>query len=39
MTTGDFMGQEAFMLGHVTIEGDPIVGMSFDQLFTPPTAA
>jgi ribonucleoside-diphosphate reductase beta chain len=39
MTTGDFLGQEAFMLGRVTIEGDPIVGMSFDQLFTPATAA
>jgi len=36
MTTGDFMGQEAFMLGHVTVEGDPMVGMSFDQAFTPP---
>lgn len=35
MTTGDFMGQEAFMLGHVTVEGDPIVGMAFDQAFTP----
>ncbi len=35
MTTGDFMGQEAFMLGRVTIEGDPIVGMEFDRLFTP----
>jgi putative sterol carrier protein len=35
MTTGDFMGQEAFMLGRVTIEGDPIVGMAFDRLFTP----
>lgn len=38
MTTGDFMGQEAFMLGHVTVEGDPIVGMAFDQMFTPPEA-
>jgi ribonucleoside-diphosphate reductase beta chain len=38
MTTGDFLGQEAFMLGRVTIEGDPIIGMSFDQLFTPATA-
>ena len=38
MTTGDFLGQEAFMLGRVTIEGDPIVGMSFDRLFTPPAA-
>ena len=36
MTTGDFMGQEAFMLGRVTIEGDPIVGLRFDQVFTPP---
>lgn len=35
MTTGDFMGQEAFMLGRVTVEGDPIVGMAFDQAFTP----
>ena len=24
MTTGDFMGQEAFMLGHVTVEGNPV---------------
>ena len=38
MTTGDFLGQEAFMLGQVTIEGNPIIGMSFDQLFTPPAA-
>jgi ribonucleoside-diphosphate reductase beta chain len=38
MTTGDFLGQEAFMLGRVTIEGDPIIGMSFDQLFTPSAA-
>jgi ribonucleoside-diphosphate reductase beta chain len=38
MTTGDFMGQEAFMLGRVTVEGDPIVGMAFDQAFTPPQA-
>jgi ribonucleoside-diphosphate reductase beta chain len=38
MTTGDFLGQEAFMLGHVTIEGDPIVGMAFDQFFTPSAA-
>ncbi len=35
MTTGDFMGQEAFMLGRVTVEGDPILGMAFDQAFTP----
>jgi ribonucleoside-diphosphate reductase beta chain len=38
MTTGDYLGQEAFMLGRVTIEGNPIIGMSFDQLFTPPAA-
>jgi hypothetical protein len=38
MTTGDFLGQEAFMLGKVTIEGNPIVGMAFDQLFTPSAA-
>jgi ribonucleoside-diphosphate reductase beta chain len=38
MTTGDFMGQEAFMLGRVTVEGDPVVGMTFDQAFTPPAA-
>ena len=36
MATGDFLGQEAFMLGRVTIEGNPIIGMSFDHLFTPP---
>jgi putative sterol carrier protein len=38
MTTGDFMGQEAFMLGRVTVEGDPILGMAFDQAFTPDAA-
>jgi hypothetical protein len=38
MTTGDFMGQEAFMLGHVTVEGNPVIGMAFDQAFTPPQA-
>ncbi len=38
MAAGDFLGQEAFMLGRVTIEGNPIIGMSFDQLFTPPSA-
>jgi putative sterol carrier protein len=36
MTTGDFMGQEAFMLGRVTVEGNPVIGMAFDQAFTPP---
>jgi ribonucleoside-diphosphate reductase beta chain len=39
MTTGDFLGQEAFMLGKVTVEGNPIVGMSFDQAFTPEPVA
>jgi ribonucleoside-diphosphate reductase beta chain len=38
MTTGDFMGQEAFMLGRVTVEGDAVVGMAFDQAFTPPAS-
>lgn len=38
MATGEFLGQEAFMLGRVTVEGNPIVGMSFDQFFTPPAA-
>jgi ribonucleoside-diphosphate reductase beta chain len=38
MTTGDFMGQEAFMLGRVAIEGNPVIGMAFDRLFTPPAA-
>lgn len=38
MTTGEFLGQEAFMLGRVTIEGNPVIGMSFDHLFTPPAA-
>ncbi len=38
MTTGDFMGQEAFMLGRVTVEGNPVIGMAFDQAFTPPQA-
>lgn len=38
MTTGEFIGQEAFLLGRVTIEGDPTAGLKFDQLFVPPAA-
>ena len=35
ISTGELMGQEAFMLGRVTVEGDPTVGIRFDQIFTP----
>jgi putative sterol carrier protein len=38
MTTGDFIGQEAFLLGRVTLEGDPTLGLHFDELFVPPAA-
>src|SRR5207247_1981188 len=27
ISTGELMGQEAFMLGRVTVEGDPLVGI------------
>jgi hypothetical protein len=29
------MGQEAFMLGRVTVEGDMQTGIRFDEFFTP----
>jgi ribonucleoside-diphosphate reductase beta chain len=35
ISTGELMGQEAFMLGRVTVEGDPTYGIRFDELFTP----
>jgi hypothetical protein len=35
ISTGELMGQEAFMLGRVTVEGDPTFGIRFDELFTP----
>jgi len=35
ISTGELMGQEAFMLGRVTVEGDPTVGIRFDEIFTP----
>ncbi len=38
MTTGDFIGQEAFLMGRVTLEGDPTLGLHFDELFVPPAA-
>ncbi len=38
MTTGEFIGQEAFMLGKVTVEGDAMKGLRFDELFVPPRA-
>lgn len=38
MTTGEFIGQEAFMLGKVTVEGDATVGLRFDELFAPAEA-
>lgn len=36
MTTGEYIGQEAFMLGRVTVEGDAIAGLRFDELFALP---
>ncbi len=38
ISTGELMGQEAFMLGRVTLEGDPLIGIRFDEFFTPPAA-
>lgn len=38
MTTGEFIGQEAFMMGKVTVEGDAMKGLRFDELFAPPRA-
>jgi ribonucleoside-diphosphate reductase beta chain len=35
ISTGELMGQEAFMLGRVTLEGDPLLGIRFDEIFTP----
>jgi hypothetical protein len=35
ISTGELMGQEAFMLGRVTVEGNPTVGIRFDEIFTP----
>lgn len=39
MSVGDILGQEAFLLGRVTLEGDLEKGMRFDQIFAPPPAA
>jgi ribonucleoside-diphosphate reductase beta chain len=36
ISTGELMGQEAFMLGRVTLEGNPLIGIRFDELFAPP---
>ena len=36
ISTGELMGQEAFMLGRVTVEGNPMAGIRFDEIFTPP---
>jgi ribonucleoside-diphosphate reductase beta chain len=35
ISTGELMGQEAFMLGRVTVEGNPMAGIRFDEIFTP----
>jgi ribonucleoside-diphosphate reductase beta chain len=35
ISTGEVMGQEAFMLGRVTVEGDMLTGIRFDEYFTP----
>ena len=39
MAVGDILGQEAFLLGRVTIEGDPLAGLRFDRFFTPDAGA
>jgi putative sterol carrier protein len=36
ISTGELMGQEAFMLGRVTVEGNPVAGIRFDEIFRPP---
>jgi len=33
ISTGEIMGQEAFMLGRVTVEGDMQTGIRFDEYF------
>jgi putative sterol carrier protein len=38
ISTGELMGQEAFMLGRVTLEGNPLIGIRFDEFFAPPAA-
>jgi ribonucleoside-diphosphate reductase beta chain len=38
MATGELVGMEAFLLGRVTLEGDPMAGLGFDELFRPPAA-
>lgn len=38
MATGELIGMEAFLLGRVTLEGDPLAGLQFDGLFRPPAA-
>jgi ribonucleoside-diphosphate reductase beta chain len=35
ISVGDLTGNEAFLLGRVTIEGDPTIGTRFDSFFTP----
>ena len=35
ISTGELMGQEAFMLGRVTVEGNAMAGIRFDEIFTP----
>lgn len=35
ISTGELMGQEAFLLGRVTVEGNPATGIRFDELFAP----
>jgi ribonucleoside-diphosphate reductase beta chain len=38
ISTGELMGQEAFLLGRVTVEGNPMSGIRFDEHFVPPSA-
>lgn len=35
ISTGQMSGQEAYLMGRVTTEGDPLVGTRFDMLFRP----
>lgn len=33
ISVGDYVGNEAFLLGKVTVEGDPTIGTRFDEFF------
>lgn len=35
ISVGDLIGNEAFLLGKVTVEGDPTIGSRFDDFFKP----